>query len=160
MIEELGTIKAVDKDHIWVETTIKTTCGGCVANDHCGTGTVARAFSPKTQTLIFRCSKRAEVGQQVKLGIPEEALLSASALMYMLPLLVLVVSALLGQYLLPFFNLHNELWLIAFSFVATGLSFVKVRRMLQRDDKQVYQPRLLKILPTEQDRIAAVDVGR
>lgn len=147
MIEELGTIKAVDKDHIWVETMIKTTCGGCVANDHCGTGTVARAFSPKTQTLIFRCSKHAEVGQQVKLGIPEEALLSASALMYLLPLVVLVASALGAQYALPYLDLHSELWVVLFSFAATGLSFVKIRRMLQRNDKQIYQPRLLALLP-------------
>ncbi|GGD67596.1 SoxR reducing system RseC family protein [Lacimicrobium alkaliphilum] len=159
MIEELGTIKAVDKDHIWVETMIKTTCGGCVANDHCGTGTVARALSPKTQTLIFRWSKHAEVGQQVKLGIPEEALLGASALMYMVPLIALVLSALLGQYALPYIELQSELWVVLFSFSTTALAFWKVRRMLQRDDKQIYQPRLLRILPAAKDRISSVDLG-
>ncbi|WP_088332328.1 SoxR reducing system RseC family protein [Lacimicrobium sp. SS2-24] len=147
MIEELGTIKAVDNDHIWVETMIKTTCGGCVANQSCGTGAVARTFSPKTQTLIFRCNKPAEVGQQVKLGIPEEALLGASALIYLVPLLVLVISALSAQYVLPQLGLHNELWIVMVSFVATLMSFLKIRHILKNDEKPTYQPRLLAILP-------------
>lgn len=153
MIEEIGTITAVDADHIWVETQIKTTCSGCEANENCGTGVVAKAFAPKTDKLIFRCHQHAEVGQKVKLGIPENALLSASALVYMLPLFVLVVTALAGQYLLPLIGLNHEGFIILSAFVATALSFWWVKARVQQDRGHQYKPRLLELLPAEQSSI-------
>ncbi|GAB3037836.1 SoxR reducing system RseC family protein [Bowmanella dokdonensis] len=154
MIEELGTIKAVDQDHIWVETLIKTTCGGCVANQQCGTGAVARSLSPKSQLLIFRCEGPARVGQQVKLGIPEEALLGASALVYLVPLVVLILSALLGQLWLPGLGFTHELWTVLLAFVATALTFLHIRRHLRSDSQMQYQPKLLEILPGQGEAIS------
>ncbi len=153
MIEEIGVIKAVDQDHIWVETQIKSTCGSCQAESNCGTGTVAKAFSPKTETLVLRCAEKARVGQRVRLGIPEQALLGASALMYLLPLFALVGSALLGQWLMPQFGLVHEGYLIAFTLAMTALCFLQVRKHLQTDSKQQYHPRLLGLLPPEQQVI-------
>ena len=153
MIEEIGTITAVDKDHIWVETEIKTTCSGCQAKDNCGTGVVAKAFAPKSDKLIFRCHQQASVGQKVKLGIPEEALLSASAWVYLLPLLVLIGGALLGQYLLPLLGLAHEGFLILFAFGCTAASFLWVKRRLKGAGDHSYQPKLLALLPKEQSPI-------
>ncbi|WP_102795684.1 SoxR reducing system RseC family protein [Bowmanella denitrificans] len=147
MIEELGVIKKVDQDHIWVETQIKTTCGGCVANQDCGTGAIAKTLSPKSQLLIFRCTKPANVGQKVKLGIPEDDLLSASALMYMLPLLVLIASALAAESLLPMFGVYHELWTVVFTASVTALSFLQIRRHLQGSKGRKYQPKLLELVP-------------
>ena len=153
MIEEIGTITAVDDDHIWVETQIKTTCSGCEANDDCGTGVVAKAFAPKTDKLIFRCHQKAKVGQKVKLGIPEQALLSASALVYMLPLLILVASVLLAQSLLPLWGLDHEGFVILAALVTTSLAFLWVRNKVSRDKNHNYQPRLLELLPSDGDAI-------
>lgn len=153
MIEEIGTITAVDEDHIWVETEIKSTCGSCAVNDNCGTGVVAKAFAPKKEVLILRCQQQAEVGQQVKLGIPESQLLSASALVYMLPLTVLVLSALLGQWSLAQFGLTSELWIIGLAAVSTCLSFIWVKQKLSADTTHKYKPRLIALLPAKSSQI-------
>lgn len=153
MIEEIGTITAVDQDHICVETQIKTTCSGCEANDNCGTGVVAKAFAPKTERLIFRCDAKATVGQKVRLGIPETALLSASLMVYMIPLFVLIVSAVLGQSLLPAIGLGHEGFVIGFAFAATAFSFWRIKTHVGRDKSEKYHPRLLELLPQDPDTI-------
>lgn len=156
MIEEIGTIVAADGKFIWVETQIKTTCGGCQANDHCGTGVVAKAFAPKTDTLKLPCSEPAEVGQQVKIGIPENRLVEASALVYMVPMITLVASALLASLILPGVGLEHEGFVILFAFVATALSTVGVRRYLQSDKSGAYEPLLLGLLPRPKQIIPVV----
>lgn len=154
MIEEIGIITAVDKDHIWVETQIKTTCGSCQAQDNCGTGVVAKAFAPKKEKLILRCKQVARVGQRVKLGIQEDYLISASALMYVLPLITLVVVSLVSQIALPKVGLHHELWIVLSAFVATALSFLWVKTKAEKDADSRFQPKLLAILPAEDEIIA------
>lgn len=153
MIEEIGTITAVDSDHIWVETEIKSTCGACVAKDNCGTGVVAKAFAPKKELLVLRCTKKAIVGQQVRLGIPENHLLSASALVYLLPLVVLVVSAVSGQWLLSQLSISSELWIIGFSALCTFFCFKWVKHKLDGENAHRYQPRLLALIPEKASQI-------
>lgn len=150
MIEEIGVITAVDKDHIWVETEVKTTCGSCEAQENCGTGIVAKAFSPKKEQLILRCSQEAQVGQRVKLGIQENHLVNASALIYVLPLFVLIASAVGAQAALPLLGLTNELWIAGFAFFVTFLCFLWIKSIMQPNTQQKFQPRLLAILPFEQ----------
>lgn len=149
MIEEIGVITAVDDDHIWVETEIKTTCGSCVANDNCGTSVVAKAFAAKSEQLILRCNEQATVGQKVKLGIPEENLLTASMLMYMLPLAVLIISASLAHLLLPYSGLDSELWIVLVSFLCTFISFRWIKGYLSNGIEGNYHPKLLSLLPIE-----------
>ncbi|MDF2177997.1 SoxR reducing system RseC family protein [Aliiglaciecola sp. CAU 1673] len=146
MIEEVGVIKAVDGDHIWVETEIKTTCGGCVAQETCGTGAIARSFSPKKQTLIFRCQQPAQVGQRVKLGVPEQDLLGASMLVYLLPLLALLGAAFVSHLVLQMLSIQGEGWIILSSLSAMTLCFLAVRRNLNRAPNQRYHPRLLEVI--------------
>lgn len=153
MIEEIGVITAVDRDHIWVETEIKSTCGSCQAESSCGTGVVAKAFSPKKERLILRCRQTTKVGQKVKLGIEENSLLGASALMYLLPLAVLIGAALLSQTLLPLAGLNSELWTIALSFFCTWLCFRWLKNKVLNKEETKFQPKLLAILPSEDQLI-------
>jgi len=155
MIEEIGVITAVDKDHIWVETEVKTTCGSCEAQENCGTSVVAKAFSPKKEQLILRCSEEAEVGQRVKLGIQESHLVNASALIYVVPLIALIASALGAQAALPLLGLSNELWIIGFAFFTTFLCFRWIKSAMQVNTVQKFQPRLLAILPYERSELTS-----
>lgn len=159
MIEEIGTITAVDQDHIWVETQIKTTCQSCVANDNCGTGTVAKAFSPKTEQLILRCHQDAKIGQKVKLGIPEQHLLNASALVYLLPLVMLVVSAIVAQTMLPILGASSELWIVGCSLLTTTACFLMIKRYVKADKSDRFQPKLLALIPLEEEQIAIQQLG-
>lgn len=158
MIEEIGVITAVDHDHIWVDTQIKTTCGGCQLNDDCGTGAVAKAFSPKTEQLVLRCQQSAKVGQKVKLGIPENHLLAASGLVYLLPLLVMIATALLSQWALPLIDLNSELWIIAATLTATTVCFSIIKNYLKQAGQHKYQPKLLAVIPFELETINLIQM--
>lgn len=153
MIEEIGIICAIEQHNsqqvILVETQIKSTCGSCEAQSNCGTGAIAKVFATKRETLRFRLNEIVEVGQKVSLGIPEENLLKASVMVYCLPLLSLVLSALAGQTLLPLLGLMAEGWLILFSAICTYLTFRFVRRFLSRSDEGEFHPRILKVFPLE-----------
>ncbi|MBC3766884.1 SoxR reducing system RseC family protein [Neptunicella marina] len=141
MIEELATVTAVRNGKIQVETQIKTTCGGCQANDHCGTGIVAKAMSPKMQRLQLDCSLPVEQGQQVVVGIPEQTLLLASLLVYLVPVLMLVVAAIL----LPLAGLPEGL-VVLFSLSFAAISWLLVKRWLATRDTQ-FEPTLIKVQP-------------
>ena len=162
MIEEIGVICAIEYHNsqqvVLVETQIKSTCGSCEAQSNCGTGAIAKVFASKRETLRFRLNEMVEIGQKVSLGIPEENLLKASALVYCLPLLALVLSALVGQSILPLIGLIVEGWLILFSAFSTYFTFRFVRRFLSRSDQGDFYPRILRIFPLEIDNIQVKQV--
>ena len=118
MIEEMGTVVAIEGDYVWVETQVKTTCSGCKASDACPTSTVAKAFTPKANHVLIHAPCALAIGQQVKLGISETALLRASIMVYIIPLLLLMASATIFTAILP--NLHELLVLGISSFAALG----------------------------------------
>jgi sigma-E factor negative regulatory protein RseC len=157
MIEEIGIISAIEQHNyqqvILVETQIKSTCGSCEAQSNCGTGAIAKVFASKREMLRFRLNEIVEVGQKVSLGIPEENLLKASALVYCLPLGALILSALIGQTILPLVGLIAEGWLILFSAFSSYFTFRFVRRFLSRSDQGDFHPRILKVFTLEIDNI-------
>ena len=157
MIEEIGVIFAVEQHNsqqvVLVETQIKSTCGSCEAQSNCGTGVIAKVFASKRETLRFRLNELVEVGQKVSLGIPEENLLKASAIVYCLPLFALVLSAVIGQSILPLVGLMAEGWLILFSALNTYITFKFVQRYLSNSDQGDFHPRILKVFPLEIDNI-------
>jgi sigma-E factor negative regulatory protein RseC len=162
MIEEIGVISAIEQHDsqqvVIVETQIKSTCGSCEAQTNCGTGAIAKVFASKRETLRFRLNEMVEVGQKVSLGIPEENLLKASAMVYCLPLFALVLSALVGQSVFPLLGLMAEGWLILFSAICSYLTFRFVRRFLSNSDQGEFHPRILKVFPLEIDNIQVKQV--
>jgi sigma-E factor negative regulatory protein RseC len=162
MIEEIGVVCSIEQHNnqqvVMVETQIKSTCGSCEAQSNCGTGAIAKVFANKREMLRFQLNELVEVGQKVSLGIPEENLLKASALVYCLPLFALVLSALVGQALLPLVGLMAEGWLILCSVICTYLTFRFVRRYLSSADQGDFYPRILKVFPLEIDNIPVKQV--
>lgn len=118
LIEETGTVIAVDGNHAWVETQVKTTCTSCKASDACPTSTVAKAFTPKPNHLLLEVPCVLAVGQQVKIGISEKALVSASIMVYILPLIAMIVTATVLTTLFP--NVHELIILSLSCFAALG----------------------------------------
>lgn len=162
-MEEIGIITAVERrnslQYIWVETQIKSTCGGCQANNDCGTGVVAKAFSPKKEQLYLPCEQTVKVGQGVKLGIPEERLLSASALVYLLPLMAMMGAALVAQFSLPLLGLQGEGWIITSAVIAAAVSFYWLSHYFKQDKHSDYQPQLIALLPWQGESIEFVTLS-
>lgn len=137
MIEEMGRVVSTEPGFAWIETTLKTTCGSCAASDGCSTSVVAKAFSPKAEHLRISVPCELKKGQSVKIGIPERHLLSASAWLYLLPVLTLLISAAILQ---SFTNLPEGL-VILLSFISTFCAYWWVsRRLKSARFRQHYEP--------------------
>ena len=149
MIEEVGVVVRIDKNngpqYIWVETEIKTTCSSCQAQSNCGTSAVAKAFASKKQHLQLAYDLPVEIGQKVKIGIPEDKLLSASVLVYLLPILGLIIGSVLASVLLPLFTLTSELWVVLVGLSTATLVFYLVKNYLNGVNQQHFCPQLLAV---------------
>ncbi len=120
MIEETGRVVAVEGDQVWVETQVKTTCSSCKASDACPTSTIAKAFTPKPEHILLTVPSPLVVGQQVKIGISEQALLYASIMIYIVPLVAMMITAALFTFIFP--NMH-ELIALGVSSIAALAGF-------------------------------------
>lgn len=146
MSEELATVVAIEGDHAWVEYERRSACSGCQQQSNCGTGTVAKAFPLKAPRLRVRLTAEVRVGQQVRLGIPQESLLRGAALVYVLPLFCLLASALLGQlWLAPLLSGGEGITILA-SLLGGAGGFLLVRYFSGRLDEGRYGPRMLGVV--------------
>lgn len=105
MLIETGRVVAVDQEAIWVETIRQSTCGSCAANKGCGHGLLNRIADGRTGYVRVLsggvCPGRCAIDDQVRIGIPEQVILQGSAVVYMLPLLLMLAGAATGAGLLP-----------------------------------------------------------
>lgn len=133
MIEEQGRVAAVDGDSIWVETIRNSTCTSCSARQGCGQhlSDLNRKYRTDHAFAYIRVASQWSLseGDRVILGIPESSLLKASALVYLLPL-VMMMGAL---WLASLFGGGDAMLALA---VAGGLllGFLLVRKTEQQED--------------------------
>lgn len=140
MITESGKVVAVTGDHAWVQTIRTSACQSCSARNGCGQKVLASATSGRANQVRVLNSVNACVGEEVTLGIEESALLSASLLVYALPLLLMVAASIIGHYL------SGGSDFAAMAGAAAGLaSGFLVSRQWQRRQTGGYEPRMLRI---------------
>ncbi|EEF80290.1 Sigma factor RpoE regulatory protein RseC [Methylophaga thiooxydans] len=97
MIEQKATVISRDIHQVWVEAERQSTCGQCQARKGCGTGLLAKHVGQRFSRIAVKTSQDLRVGQQVMVTIPEQALLSGAVMMYLLPLLLMFVTAALAR---------------------------------------------------------------
>ncbi len=100
MLTEQGTIVEVRDSELLVQVIQQSTCGSCAAQKGCGQGVLAKYLAGSQflrVSLKHRPASDFRVGEQIELGIEESAMLRAAFLVYLVPLLLLVVGASLGN---------------------------------------------------------------
>ena len=100
-MREQGKVVAFDDQQVWLETGRQTACESCSAQKGCGSklleevnpsrSHVVSALRPSTLSDI-------QIGQSLEIEIDDAALVSGSALVYLLPLFTLLLGAFLGDY--------------------------------------------------------------
>ncbi len=98
MIEERGRVLSVEEGAVWVETVRSSTCGNCAAKAGCGQALLARVSSGARRGFIRALTDRSwQIGDEVFIGIPEDAVVRGALWVYLTPLLGLFAAALLAQ---------------------------------------------------------------
>lgn len=148
MMEEVARVVACDnRGWLTVEVELKSSCKSCNSSESCGTSAVAQAFSAKTQQFSIQSERTCEVGELLKLGLPESVLLKAAALVYLLPLLGLFLGALLGQFLASLLQVDLDFSAIGFAALGAIIAWLSGKRRAKQLEVDS-QPVILAYLGT------------
>ena len=100
MIEERAVVIALENGHLArVEAVTDAGCGNCAASGRCGTGLLTGLFRQRQRQLTVENSLGVAAGETVIIGLDRFAMLMASLLTYLLPLLMLLAGAITGEQL-------------------------------------------------------------
>jgi sigma-E factor negative regulatory protein RseC len=99
MIEECAHVVAIGEGCAWVETQRQSTCGACGIKPGCGAATLAAVLGQRRAPVRVLNTLPVDIGDQVIIGIAEQALLQGSTAVYLTPLLTMVLGAVLGRWM-------------------------------------------------------------
>ena len=88
MIVETGVVVALESDSLWVETIQKTACEACVAQKGCGTRVLSKLTGKTNRIRVLAGGmslQEIELGQDVDIAIPEDVVVNAALMVYLLP---------------------------------------------------------------------------
>lgn len=144
MIKESGRVVAVETDSLWVETIQRSTCNSCAAEKGCGQSLLAKWGNQKAYLRVLlkgRDPQQFQIDDRVELGIPEDVIVSGSLFVYLTPLILMILSAWVGQ---TWWGSDLAAMLAGVLGLALGGLLVRWQAYRQRDDERL-QPVLLDI---------------
>ena len=89
MLEETATVVEVIDGRLIAETESRSSCSHC-STDSCSTSVVAKLFGIRRNRLVMENTLQAKAGDRVVIGIPDNLLVQASVMAYLLPLVVML----------------------------------------------------------------------
>ncbi len=151
MIEETAKVSAVQDGFAWVETQRKSVCNTCTVNKGCGTAVIGKVLGHKRSSVKVINRINAKPGDEIIVGIEEQALVRGSLAIYTVPLLAMVVGAMSGAALTTTIGIeYSEGLRILFSFLGLGFGFAWVKKFSQNiANNQQYQAVALRLNETQ-----------
>ncbi|MFO7994676.1 MAG: SoxR reducing system RseC family protein [Marinobacter sp.] len=139
MITETGKVVAVSGDRVWVQTIRTSACESCSARNGCGQRALAGVSGGRANQVLVTNTLGARVGDEVTVAIEESALLSASLLVYALPLVLMVLGAVTGHQL----SEGQDAAAMLGAALGMGAGFIVARRVGSNPNRD-YEPRLVR----------------
>lgn len=97
MLEEHATVVALDNEYAQLEIIRKKPCGLCGKTRGCGVSMWGKLFNHRQKPLRLHNDIGAKVGDDVVIGIQEDAFLKSTLYLYGIPLMSLLAGAMLGS---------------------------------------------------------------
>jgi sigma-E factor negative regulatory protein RseC len=141
MIEESARVVAIEGSQLVLEAEIRTSCQSCAASKGCGTSVLAEHVGRKMTRFHAENSLNARVGDEVVVGLSEQAMLNGSLLVYLFPLASMILAALLADVLLDpawlaGYGLSADLLTALAALAGLALAVMGVRSKLAGNDSQ------------------------
>ncbi len=101
MIEQAAHVHSIDQTTVWLDTLRLSTCNSCSMKSGCGQRLMNQATDCKRSRIALPVpsTMSLSVGDEVVLGIPQNAFIKASLLTFAMPLVSMLGCALLAQWL-------------------------------------------------------------
>ena len=143
MIEEQATVTAVEGDYAWVQTQRSTACDSCSAQKGCGTSTLGKVIGRQYTQVRALNSSGAQVGDEVMVGLAEDMLLKSSLAVYLVPIVLMLMGGVLGDY----WSAGNSLYAALASGLGLALGFVWIQWFSHKiSHNERFQPVVLRTL--------------
>jgi sigma-E factor negative regulatory protein RseC len=97
MLEETAQVVRINGNEVWVETQRRSSCSSCSAEKGCGTATLSKVLGNRRNVVRVLSAMPLRVGDQVVIGIREQALVRGSLAVYAVPILLLLLGGLIGE---------------------------------------------------------------
>lgn len=130
MIEERARVIAVENNLLLLEAETTTACSACAAKQGCGTSVLSRWVGRKFTRFQAPNTVNARVGDEVVVGLAEEAMLKGSVLVYLLPLLAMIGFALLADALISAEVASRDLLVLISAVAGFALMLLVSRKLL------------------------------
>ena len=153
MVEESAQVVKVEDEVVWVQAIQQSACGSCQAQKGCGHSLLAKVGQKAIELPVARNGVEVSEHDQVIIGVPEEAILRSSLLMYGFPLAVMIAAALIASLVGA-----AEGIVILSSFIALITGFIGVSIFAKSLNFALWHPRLLKKISNDQSRIPMCEV--
>ena len=143
MIEETAKIVELEGEFAWVETQRQSACGACAVNKGCGTATIAKVLGKKRTRIRAINRLNAKLGDEVIIGIQEQALVRGSIAVYAVPLVLLLIGGMFGEWLGQ--GSDSEWLAIFFGLLGLGAGFLWLAHFSRKArTSSSYQPEILR----------------
>ena len=130
MIEERARVVAVEDNRLLLEAETRTACNACAARQGCGTSVLSKWVGRKFTRFEAPNTVNAQVGDEVIVGLAEEAMLKGSVFVYLLPLLAMIGFALLADSLIAADAALRDLLVLISAVAGFGVMLLVSRRIL------------------------------
>jgi sigma-E factor negative regulatory protein RseC len=124
MIETQARVTVVEPGYAWIESERRSGCSQCSSSDGCGVSTLSQLFGSQHIRMRLSDPLGVQAGDDVIIGLSERRLVTAAAVVYMVPLLIMIVIALAGVHL---GYGQGALVLLSVTGLLTGLWLVRYR---------------------------------
>lgn len=146
MIEETAIVVSCIDNQAKLEVQRQSTCSSCNAKNGCGTAVFSKKLGKKVSQITVANTLNLRVGDKVVVGLHENALLTGSMIVYLLPITLMLIFAILGQWLTEqFYGDVTELLVVGFA--ATG--FIVALKLVNHFSNKIkndnrFQPILIR----------------
>lgn len=141
MATEEGVVIKTDAGAAWVKTSKTGACKECSARGSCHS-----SGGEEMQVEVLN-EVGAKVGDRIVLSFETGSLLKATFLLYVFPILLLILGAVIGQETASYldFNPSGFAAVTGFSFFFAALMIVKIKAN-QLAKRNEYRPKIIKIV--------------
>jgi sigma-E factor negative regulatory protein RseC len=136
MIEETARVVAIENDQLLLEAETRAACNACAARQGCGTSVLSRWVGRKFTRFQATNTVNARVGDEVVVGLAEEAMLRGSVFVYLLPLLAMIGFALLADGLISTDTASRDLLVLVSALGGFALMLFISRRLLSTNSNR------------------------
>lgn len=125
----------------------QTSCSHCASQKSCGTGIISKAVGNKSHLWVVHSEHEIKAGKMVEIGLPEKRLIQFASIVYILPLIMLIIGAVIGDQLLaPLLN-GGEGGTILLSMLFMGAGVIAAKYLATRLKGETEQSvKLLRVL--------------